>query len=60
MADNLTDFQCKIDWNYTATLEDGSALPTFLRFSGEENLLKVLPHAKNETGVFKVLLTATQ
>lgn len=48
--------ECRYQWTYTAEMEDGSDLPVFLRFYPEEYRFYIMPHAKNETGTYKVLL----
>lgn len=39
-------------------MEDGSELPVFLRFYPDNYKFFIMPHSKNETGTYKVLLSA--
>ena len=58
--DNLTDFECRIDWSYEAVMEDGSELPTFIRFLEDERTLIAMPHSTEEIGNYKVVLIAQE
>lgn len=39
-------------------MSDGSALLPMFRIHSELNVFEVMPHSKNETGTYKVVLSA--
>lgn len=51
---------CRMNFTYTGEMSDKSPLPSFFKIHADEPIFEILPHAKNETGEYKVILTARE
>jgi len=55
-----TNGDCRMNFTYSGKMVDGSTLLSFFKVHAAKPIFEVLPHAKNETGSYTVILQARE